>query len=154
MITLTLNNKTLTFNDDPNMPLLWFLREEVGMTGTKFGCGVAMCGACTVHLDGKPVRSCQTTMAQAAGKNITTIESIHETAIGKVVQDAWYDLDVVQCGFCQSGQIMSATALLTEKKQPTDADIDAAMSGNVCRCATYTRIRQAIHVAAKKLDEA
>lgn len=154
MITLTLNNKTLTFNDDPNMPLLWYIREEAGMTGTKFGCGVAMCGACTVHMDGKPVRSCQTTMAEAAGKNITTIEFVHESSVGKVVQDVWFDLDVVQCGYCQSGQIMSATALLTEKKTPTDADIDAAMSGNVCRCATYVRIRQAIHAAAKKLGEA
>lgn len=152
MITLTLNNQDYTFNDDPSMPLLWFIRGEVGMTGTKFGCGIAMCGACTVHMDGKPVRSCQTSLAQAAGKKITTIESVHESEVGKVVQDVWFNLDVVQCGFCQSGQIMSATALLTDKKNPTDADIDAAMSGNVCRCATYVRIRQAIHEAANKLD--
>lgn len=153
MTTLTINNKPVQFNDDEQMPLLWFLRDEAGLTGTKFGCGIAMCGACTVHLDGIPVRACQTTVAAAKGKNITTIEGVAATLVGKVVQDAWVELDVVQCGYCQSGQIMSATALLSQKRKPDDADIDAAMSGNICRCATYARIRAAIHQAAENLSE-
>ncbi|WP_017892755.1 (2Fe-2S)-binding protein [Serratia sp. S4] len=152
MITLTVNDQPLTFDGDPNMPLLWFLRDEAGLTGTKFGCGIAMCGACTVHLDGVPVRSCMTPVSAAEGKKITTIEAIGETPTGKAVQAAWVNLDVVQCGYCQSGQIMSASALLAQSMNPSDADIDAAMSGNVCRCATYVRIRAAIHQAAKALD--
>ncbi|ANS42837.1 (2Fe-2S)-binding protein [Serratia inhibens] len=152
MITLTVNDQALTFDGDTHMPLLWFLRDEAGLTGTKFGCGIAMCGACTVHLDGVPVRSCMTPVSAAVGKKITTIEAIGETPAGKAVQEAWVNLDVVQCGYCQSGQIMSASALLAQSKNPSDADIDAAMGGNVCRCATYVRIRAAIHQAAKALD--
>lgn len=148
MTTLIINQHSVEFNGDEQMPLLWFLRDEAGLTGTKYGCGIAMCGACTVHLDGVPVRACQTTVASAAGKHITTIESVGETKVGKAVTAAWNDLDVVQCGYCQSGQIMSATALLAQKKNPTDSDIDAAMSGNVCRCSTYVRIRAAIHQAS------
>ncbi|MFI8416356.1 (2Fe-2S)-binding protein [Serratia sp. NPDC078593] len=152
MITLMVNEQSLTFDGDTTMPLLWFLRDEAGLTGTKFGCGIALCGACTVHLDGVPVRACVTPIASAVGKKITTIEAISETPEGKAVQDAWVNLDVVQCGYCQSGQIMSASALLSQTHTPSDADIDAAMSGNVCRCATYVRIRAAIHQAAKTLD--
>ncbi|MGB8668144.1 MAG: (2Fe-2S)-binding protein [Serratia inhibens] len=152
MITLTVNDQALTFDGDTHMPLLWFLRDEAGLTGTMFGCGIAMCGACTVHLDGVPVRSCMTPVSAAVGKKITTIEAIGETPTGKAVQEAWVNLDVVQCGYCQSGQIMSASALLAQSKNPSDADIDAAMGGNVCRCATYVRIRAAIHQAAKALD--
>ncbi|MEL5200674.1 (2Fe-2S)-binding protein [Serratia ureilytica] len=151
MIHLTVNEQPLTFEGDPHMPLLWFLRDEAGLTGTKFGCGIAMCGACTVHLDGVPVRSCMTPVSAAAGKKITTIEDVGATPEGKAVQEAWLNLDVVQCGYCQSGQIMSASALLAQSKNPSDADIDAAMGGNVCRCATYVRIRAAIHQAAKAL---
>ncbi|HGM5336231.1 TPA: (2Fe-2S)-binding protein [Serratia marcescens] len=151
MIQLTVNEQPLTFEGDPHMPLLWFLRDEAGLTGTKFGCGIAMCGACTVHLDGVPVRSCMTPVSAAVGKKIATIEAVGATPEGKAVQEAWLDLDVVQCGYCQSGQIMSATALLAQSKDPSDADIDAAMGGNVCRCATYVRIRAAIHQAAKAL---
>lgn len=151
MIQLTVNEQPLTFEGDPHMPLLWFLRDEAGLTGTKFGCGIAMCGACTVHLDGVPVRSCMTPVSAAVGKKIITIEAVGATPEGKAVQEAWLDLDVVQCGYCQSGQIMSATALLAQSKDPSDADIDAAMGGNVCRCATYVRIRAAIHQAAKAL---
>ncbi|HHU4145742.1 TPA: (2Fe-2S)-binding protein [Serratia marcescens] len=151
MIQLTVNEQPLTFEGDPHMPLLWFLRDEAGLTGTKFGCGIAMCGACTVHLDGVPVRSCMTPVSAAVGKKITTIEAVGATPEDKAVQEAWLDLDVVQCGYCQSGQIMSASALLAQSKDPSDADIDAAMGGNVCRCATYVRIRAAIHQAAKAL---
>ena len=131
-------------------PLLWVLRDTLGMTGTKFGCGAALCGACTVLLDGKPVRSCSTPVSAASGKKVTTIEGVAASAAGKKVQAAWAALDVPQCGYCQSGQIMSATALLTEKPKPTDADIDTAMAGNICRCGTYPRIRAAIHKAASK----
>jgi isoquinoline 1-oxidoreductase alpha subunit len=133
------------------MPILWALRDIVHLTGTKFGCGMAQCGACTVHLDGQPVRSCVTPIAAAVGKKITTIEDIQNDKVGQAVQQAWSEVDVVQCGYCQSGQIMAATALLTSNKNPTDADIDAAMSGNICRCGTYPRIRAAIHEAANKL---
>jgi len=148
MASLTINGKTREVDADPRTPLLWVLRDTLGMTGTKFGCGAQLCGACTVHLDGKPVRSCGTPLSAAAGKNITTIEAIGATPTGKKVQQAWAALDVPQCGYCQSGQIMSATALLEAKPNPSDADIDAAMAGNICRCGTYPRIRAAIHKAA------
>ncbi|MEO8718037.1 MAG: (2Fe-2S)-binding protein [Burkholderiales bacterium] len=148
MARITVNGKTREVDAEPNTPLLWVLRDTLGMTGTKFGCGAQLCGACTVHLDGKPVRSCGTPLSAAIGKKITTIEAIGATPTGKTVQAAWLALDVPQCGYCQSGQIMSATALLTAKPHPTDADIDAAMAGNICRCGTYPRIRAAIHKAA------
>ena len=148
MASLDINGKTHDVNADPSTPLLWVIRDSVGMTGTKFGCGAQLCGACTVHLDGKPVRSCGTPLSAAIGKKITTIEGIGASEVGKKVQAAWASLDVPQCGYCQSGQIMSATALLTEKPKPTDADIDNAMAGNICRCGTYPRIRAAIHQAA------
>ena len=148
MARLTINGKTREVNADPSTPLLWVIRDSLGMTGTKFGCGAQLCGACTVHLDGKPVRSCGTPLSAAAGKKITTIEAIGATPTGKKVQQAWAELDVPQCGYCQSGQIMSATALLEAKPNPSDADIDAAMAGNICRCGTYPRIRAAIHKAA------
>jgi isoquinoline 1-oxidoreductase alpha subunit len=146
--SLTINGKSVTVNAEPDTPLLWVIRDEVGLTGTKFGCGMALCGACTVHLEGTPVRSCQTPLSAAAGKNVTTIESMASTDIGRKVQAAWIAHDVPQCGYCQSGQIMSAVALLEAKPSPTDADIDQAMSGNICRCGTYPRIRAAIHTAA------
>jgi len=133
------------------MPILWALRDVVGLTGTKFGCGMALCGACTVHLDGQPIRSCVTPVSAATGKRITTIEAIGETPAGKKVQQAWLDLEVVQCGYCQSGQIMSASALLAKNAHPSDADIDGAMSGNICRCGTYPRIRAAIKQARRSL---
>jgi len=133
---------------DDDTPVLWVLRDVLGMTGTKFGCGKALCGACTIHLEGKPVRSCITPISAVAGKRITTIEAIGATPAGKKIQQAWIELDVPQCGYCQSGQIMSATALLTAKPKPSDADIDAAMSGNICRCGTYARIREGIKRAA------
>jgi isoquinoline 1-oxidoreductase alpha subunit len=148
MITLTVNGRKRQVDAEPDTPLLWVLRDTLRMTGTKFGCGAQLCGACTVHLDGKPVRSCGTPVSAAAGKRITTIEAIGKTDAGRKIQAAWAELDVPQCGYCQSGQIMSATALLAEKPHPTDADIDAAMEGNVCRCGTYPRIRAAIHKAA------
>lgn len=151
MITLNINGKEETLDAPEDMPILWALRDIVHLTGTKFGCGMAQCGACTVHLDGQPVRSCVTPIAAAAGKKITTIEDIQNDKVGQAVQQAWSEVDVVQCGYCQSGQIMAATALLTSNKKPTDADIDAAMSGNICRCGTYPRIRAAIHEAANKL---
>jgi isoquinoline 1-oxidoreductase alpha subunit len=146
--TLTINGKAHSVDVDDDTPLLWVLRDVVGMTGTKFGCGLGLCGACTIHLDGKPVRSCMTPTAAAAGKRITTIEAIGATAAGKKIQQAWVALEVPQCGYCQSGQIMSATALLAGNPNPTDSDIDAAMSGNVCRCGTYVRIREGIKRAA------
>ena len=145
---LRVNGKSLSVTAEPETPLLWVIREELGMTGTKFGCGMALCGACTVHLDGKPIRSCTTPISAVAGKNITTIEAMSSSAVGKRVQAAWTQIDVPQCGYCQSGQIMAAVALLEEKPKPTDAEIDAAMSGNICRCGTYPRIRAAIHQAA------
>ncbi|MDF2994455.1 MAG: (2Fe-2S)-binding protein [Xanthobacteraceae bacterium] len=147
----TLNGTERTLDVDGQMPLLWALRDTIGLTGTKFGCGAALCGACTVHVDGAPVRSCQTAMADVEGKNVTTIEGVGTGDVGKVVVAAWRKLDVVQCGYCQSGQIMSAVGLLSENRKPTDEDIDAAMDGNVCRCATYQRIRAAIHEAASNL---
>ncbi len=148
MITLTVNGTERRFDGDPEMPLLWYLRDEVGLTGTKFGCGLALCGACTVHLDGTAVRSCQTPVADAAGKSVTTIEGLSPDG-SHPVQVAWRDLNVPQCGYCQAGQIMQAASLLKESPNPTDGDIDAAMSGNICRCGTYTRIRAAIKQAAK-----
>jgi len=147
-ITLTINGKTQSVDAEPNTPLLWVLRDTVGLTGTKFGCGKQLCGACTVHLDGKPVRSCGTLVSAAVGKKVTTIEAIGSTPVGKKVQAAWREVDVPQCGYCQSGQIMSAVALLASNPKPSDADINAAMDGNICRCGTYPRIRAAIHKAA------
>jgi isoquinoline 1-oxidoreductase subunit alpha len=152
MISLTINGKTQNVDAEPNTPLLWVLRDTVGLTGTKFGCGMQLCGACTVHLDGQPVRSCGTPVSAAVGKQVTTIEAIGNTEVGKRVQAAWKDLDVPQCGYCQSGQIMSAAALLAAKPKPTDADINAAMDGNICRCGTYPRIRAAIHKAASSKE--
>jgi isoquinoline 1-oxidoreductase subunit alpha len=151
MIKLSVNGKAVSIDADADMPLLWALREQLQLTGTKFGCGMALCGACTVHLDGKPIRSCSTPLSAAAGKKVTTIEGIGNTRAGKAVQAAWVNHDVPQCGYCQSGQIMSACALLAEKKKPTDADIDSAMSGNVCRCGTYNQIRAAIKDASVTL---
>ena len=145
---INVNSVARTVDVDEDTPMLWVLRDVLGMSGTKFGCGLALCGACTIHLDGKPVRSCITTVAAAAGKRVTTIEAVGATAAGRRIQQAWVDLDVPQCGYCQSGQIMSAAALLTAKPKPSDADIDAAMSGNVCRCGTYARIREGIKRAA------
>ena len=146
--SLILNRKHVTLDVDPSEPLLWAIRESAGQTGTKFGCGIAQCGACTVHLDGRPIRSCITPVSAAAGKAVTTIEGV-SGASALAVQSAWEKLDVAQCGYCQSGQIMSAIALLDEKRNPTDAEIDAAMSGNICRCGTYVRIRAAIQEAAR-----
>src|SRR5207249_9637827 len=145
---ITVNGIARTVDVDDDTPLLWVLRDVLGMTGTKFGCGMALCGACTVHLDGEPVRSCATPVSAAAGKKVTTIEAIGATRAGKAVQAAWIRHDVPQCGYCQSGQIMSASALLAKNRAPSDADIDAAMSGNVCRCGTYNQIRAAIKDAA------
>ena len=150
MVELRVNGQVHTVDVPPDMPLLWVLRDVVGLTGTKFGCGIALCGACTVHLDGQPIRSCVTPVAAATGKSVTTIEAIGETAAGKKVQQAWLDLDVVQCGYCQSGQVMAAAALLARKPHPTDADIDAGMAGNICRCGTYPRIRAAIKRAGAR----
>ena len=144
----TLNGKAVSVNAEADTPLLWVIRDEVGLTGTKFGCGAGLCGACTVHVDGVPVRSCQTRLSQVSGRKITTIEAMSTTPIGKKVQAAWIEMDVPQCGYCQSGQIMSAVALLSTTPKPTDAQIDAAMEGNICRCGTYPRIRAAIHAAA------
>jgi isoquinoline 1-oxidoreductase alpha subunit len=144
MVTLSINGTSHTVDVPGDMPLLWVLRDVIGLTGTKFGCGMALCGACTVQLDGRPIRSCVTPVAATSGKRITTIEGIGATPSGKKVQQAWLDLEVVQCGYCQSGQIMAAAALLASKPHPTDTDIDAAMAGNICRCGTYVRIRAAI----------
>ena len=154
MLTLKINGEDHTIDVPPDMPLLWVLRDVVGLTGTKFGCGMALCGACTVHVDGTPTRSCVTPVSAVGGKKITTIEAIGETPSGKKVQKAWLDLEVVQCGYCQSGQIMSASALLASHPNPTDADIDAAMAGNLCRCGTYPRIRAAIKQAAQSESSA
>ena len=148
MIRFNVNGQGIETDVASDTPLLWFLRDSLQMTGTKFGCGMALCGACTVHINGEPVRACVTPLSAIAGKRVTTIESIGSTPIGKKVQAAWISEDVVQCGYCQSGQIMSATALLTKNKNPTDAQIDEAMNGNICRCGTYSRVRAAIKVAA------
>lgn len=150
MTTLDINGQTHTVDAPPDMPVLWVLRDLVGLTGTKFGCGIAQCGACTVHLDGVAVRSCVLPVAAVGDRKITTIEAVGDTPAGKKVQAAWRKLDVVQCGYCQSGQVMSATALLATVPDPSDSDIDAAMAGNICRCGTYHRIRAAIKQAAKE----
>jgi isoquinoline 1-oxidoreductase subunit alpha len=147
-LTIKVNGVDRTVDVDADTPLLWVLRDVLGMTGTKFGCGMALCGACTVHVDGTATRSCITTVDSIGTSAITTIEAIGDTPAGQKIQKAWLDLDVVQCGYCQSGQIMSAAALLAEKPHPTDADIDDAMSGNICRCGTYVRVRAAIKQAA------
>jgi isoquinoline 1-oxidoreductase subunit alpha len=152
MIKLTVNGRAVALDAAQDMPLLWALRENLQLTGTKFGCGMALCGACTVHIDGQAVRSCVTPLSAAAGRKVTTIEAMATTRTGKAVQAAWDAHDVPQCGYCQSGQIMSATALLADKPKPSDADIDAAMSGNVCRCGTYNQIRAAIKDAAGSLQ--
>jgi isoquinoline 1-oxidoreductase alpha subunit len=148
MITVKVNGKPYDVDVPPDMPMLWVLRDVIGLTGTKFGCGIAACGACTIHLDGQPIRSCVTPVSVIGGKSITTIEAIGETPAGRKIQEAWIALDVPQCGYCQSGQIMSASALLASKPSPTDADIDNAMAGNICRCGTYVRIRAGIKRAA------
>ncbi|MEK1854759.1 MAG: (2Fe-2S)-binding protein [Phyllobacterium sp.] len=151
MVAFTLNGKAQTLDVNPEMPLLWVIRDVIGLTGTKFGCGMAQCGACTVHVDGTATRSCQTAVGDVEGAKITTIEGL-SGKVGQMVQTVWAELDVPQCGYCQSGQIMSAAALLTETPKPTDEDINSAMSGNLCRCATYQRIRAAIHEAAHRLE--
>jgi len=150
MITLNVNGKSYELDVSPEMPLLWALRDKLNLTGTKYGCGVAQCGACTVHIDGQAARSCSIMVGQAAGKTITTIEGL-SGKVAEAVTKAWQRLDVVQCGYCQSGQIMSAITILIGNKKPTDADIDAGMEGNICRCGTYVRIRKAIHEAAEAL---
>ncbi len=151
MPTLNINGKDTAVNADDATPILWVLRDTLGMTGTKFGCGAALCGACTVHLNGTAIRSCVTPIGAVVGQKITTIEAVATDRVGKAVQDAWVKHDVAQCGYCQSGQVMSATALLKTNNKPTDADIDAAMAGNICRCGTYVRIRAAIKYAAAAL---
>ena len=148
MFTLLVNGQAHEVDVPEDMPVLWVLRDVLGMTGTRFGCGIAQCGACTIHLAGEAVRSCLLPVGSVGQQPITTIEAIGATPVGQKVQQAWLDKEVVQCGYCQSGQIMSATALLAQTQKPTDADIDAAMAGNICRCGTYVRIRQAIHAAA------
>jgi isoquinoline 1-oxidoreductase subunit alpha len=149
MPTLTINGQEQQLDVPDDMPLLWALRDVLGLTGTKFGCGIALCGACTVHLDGRPIRSCITPVANVVGKKITTVEAIGKTESGAKIQRAWLNVEVVQCGYCQSGQIMSAAALLASNPNPNDAEIDAAMSGNICRCGTYPRIRAAIKQASQ-----
>jgi isoquinoline 1-oxidoreductase alpha subunit len=150
VVSLNVNGHAHQVDADPQTPLLWVLRDEIGLTGTKFGCGVAQCGACTVHVDGQTMRSCVAPVAAIAGRKVTTIEGLQSRA-AKAVQKAWVDLDVAQCGYCQSGQIMSAAVLLEQNARPTDEDIDHAMAGNICRCATYVRIRAAIHAASAQL---
>jgi len=154
MITLEVNAKVTKIDAEPDTPLLWVLRDTLQLTGTKYSCGMGLCGACTVHLDSEPVRSCATPVSAAIGKSIVTIEGVASGPVGRVVQEAWRKIDVAQCGYCQSGQIMSAVALLESNQRPGDADIDQAMNGNLCRCATYVRIRAAIHEAAGTLQQA
>jgi len=149
-VSLNVNGQNREVDVDPATPLLWVIREDLGLTGTKYGCGIAQCGACTVHVDGETLRSCSAPVSAVAGRKVVTIEGVSSRA-ARAVQKAWVELDVVQCGYCQSGQIMSATALLEKKSRPSDSDIDHAMAGNICRCATYHRIRAAIHAAAKQL---
>jgi isoquinoline 1-oxidoreductase alpha subunit len=151
MTQLNVNGRAVTVDADPSTPLLWALRDHLGLTGTKYSCGVAVCGTCTVHVNGQPARSCTTPIAAVAGAQITTVEAIENDRVGRAVQDAWVRNDVVQCGYCQSGQVMAATALLKTNRRPTDADIDAAMAGILCRCGTYQRVRAAIKDAAKTL---
>ena len=151
MISFTVNGRVTEVDVPEDTPLLWVLRDNLGLTGTKFGCGLAQCGACTVHLEGRAVRACVTPVRRAAGRSVTTIEAVGGDRVGKAVQQAWLKVDVPQCGYCQSGQIMSAAALLARNPAPTDADIDAAMDGNLCRCGTYNQIREAIHDAAAAL---
>lgn len=151
MTTLNVNGRTVTVDADPSTPLLWALRDQLQLTGTKFGCGIAACGACTVHVNGAPTRACVTTISALAGAQVTTIEAIDNDRVGRAVQDAWVRNDVVQCGYCQSGQVMAATALLKIRRNPTDRDIDEAMGGILCRCGTYQRIRAAVKDAAKSL---
>jgi len=153
MISFSVNGKKVSVSDSPDTPLLWVLRDTLGMTGTKFGCGMALCGACTVHLDSNPVRSCTTPVSVAAGKKVVTIEAMAANAVGKAVQAAWVKHDVPQCGYCQSGQIMGASALLAQNSKPSDADIDAAMNGILCRCGTYNQIRAAIKDAAQSMTK-
>lgn len=149
MISLAVNGSNHEVDVPPDMPLLWVLRDVIGLTGTKFGCGIAQCGACTVHLDGRPVRSCILPVSSVGGRQVTTVEAVGQSLAGKKIQEAWIELDVPQCGYCQSGQVMSAAALLERVPQPSDADIDSAMSGNICRCGTYPRIRAAIKQASQ-----
>jgi isoquinoline 1-oxidoreductase alpha subunit len=151
MIKININGADREVDAEADMPLLWAIRDVLDMTGTKFGCGLAQCGACTVHMDGQPIRSCQTTLGDVGAAKITTIEGV-QGKVAETVQAVWAELDVPQCGYCQSGQIMSAVALLNDNKKPGDTDIDAAMSGNLCRCATYARIRSAVHEAARRLE--
>ena len=153
MTTFNVNGRAVTVSAEPDKPLLWVLREDLGLTGTKFGCGMALCGACTVHVDGSPVRSCVTPVAAAGGKRVTTIEGLARGDRLHPLQEAFIEQDVPQCGYCQSGQVMSAAALLAKQRSPTDADIDAAMSGNICRCGTYQRIRAAIKQAAARMGK-
>ncbi len=153
MISFSVNGKPVKVDADPGTPLLWIIRDTLHMTGTKYGCGIAQCGACTVHLDGNAIRSCVTPVSMVSGKNVNTIEGLSETSIGKTVQNAWKDIDVPQCGYCQSGQIMAATALLSKNPHPTDAQIASAMDGILCRCGTYNRIRSAIQKASEKLGD-
>jgi isoquinoline 1-oxidoreductase alpha subunit len=154
MISFNLNGKPVKVDADPNTPLLWVIRDHLHLTGTKYGCGISQCGACTVHLDGDAIRSCVTPVSAVSGRQVTTIEGLAETALGKTVQAAWQEVDVPQCGYCQSGQIMAATALLREHPHPSDAQITDAMTGNLCRCGTYSRIRAAIQMAAAQQGEA
>jgi isoquinoline 1-oxidoreductase alpha subunit len=151
MTSLSINGRTVTIDADPSTPLLWALRDNLGLTGTKFGCGMAQCGACTIHLNGQPVRSCVTPLAAAAGGRVLTIEAMESDRVGKAIEDAWVKHDVAQCGYCQSGQVMSATALLKRVRKPTDAQIDEAMAGNICRCGTYQRVRAAIKDASASI---
>jgi isoquinoline 1-oxidoreductase alpha subunit len=151
MATLNINGKDVNVDADPTTPILWALRDTLGMTGTKFGCGQALCGACTVHMNGAAIRSCVTPISAAEGQKIATIEAVGDDRVGKAVQAAWIKHDVAQCGYCQSGQVMTATALLKAKRKPSDADIDQAMAGNICRCGTYARIRAAVKDAATHL---
>ena len=154
MAQVTINGETRNLDVPDEMPLLWALRQELGMVGTKFGCGMGLCGACTVHVDGAAVRSCSTPVGSLAGKKVTTIEALEKSAVGQALQQAWLDEDVMQCGYCQAGQLMSASALLAKNPNPSEKDIEGAMQGNICRCACYTRIKTAIQLAAKGTEAA